>query len=272
MAVIPGITTQQQLTQTTPAETSRSTLGQDDFLTLLVAQMQNQDPLNPADATEFTAQLAQYSQLEQLFNLNESMDQLSVAQNNSQRISALSLIGKEVLVEGSSFSLADASVELGYRVDGLVGDAELQIHNAEGKSVAAIALSDLTEGNHTLTWNGKDDQGNPLEPGTYSAIIKASTAGDGDDASVVPLVRTEVTGVNLEGAAPMLVTTTGEYTIEAIHGAFDASGLPAAASSPEDGDDAAHQTAETATTQESVSAATDGAGIIESESDQSTPT
>ncbi len=87
------------------AATPENTLGQDEFLTLLVAQLQNQDPLNPTDATEFTAQLAQYSQLEQLFNLNDAMDGLSAAQTSSQKVSALSLIGKEVVVEDSHFPL-----------------------------------------------------------------------------------------------------------------------------------------------------------------------
>ena len=84
-------------TAATAAKTD-NTLGQDQFLTLLVAQLQNQDPLNPTDATEFTAQLAQYSQLEQLFNLTDAMDGLTAAQTSSQKVSALSLIGKEVVV------------------------------------------------------------------------------------------------------------------------------------------------------------------------------
>jgi flagellar basal-body rod modification protein FlgD len=100
-----GNTTAASSAATTSAATKSKTLGQTDFLNLLVAQLKNQDPLNPSDPTEFTSQLAQYSQLEQLFNLNDSMGNLTTAQNNSQRLSSLALIGQEVVVEDSDFAL-----------------------------------------------------------------------------------------------------------------------------------------------------------------------
>ena len=172
MTTIPGITN----TSTTTASktTSKaSALGQEQFLTLLVAQLQNQDPLNPTDATEFTAQLAQYSQLEQLFNLNDSMDQLATAQNNSERLSALSLIGQDVVVEESEFTLGAEPVQIGYKIDGTVTDANLLIKNSSGKTVATLAAKDLSAGNHYLTWDGKDSSGNTLAPGKYSITIDA---------------------------------------------------------------------------------------------------
>ena len=87
------------------ADKGNDIMGKEDFLTLLVAQLQNQDPLNPDDPTEFTAQLAQFSSLEQLFNLNESMDKVATSVNDSQKLSALSMIGKEVAYADSEFTL-----------------------------------------------------------------------------------------------------------------------------------------------------------------------
>lgn len=219
MTTVAGTTNTSSNTATT-SSAKTSALGQDQFLTLLVAQLQNQDPLNPADATEFTSQLAQYSQLEQLFNLNDSMEQLATAQNNSERLSALTLIGQDVVVENSEFTLGKESVEIGYKVDGTVTDVDLLIKNSDGKTVATLSASDLSEGNHFLTWDGKNSSGTALDPGTYSIQISAKN-GTTASASVSPLVRSEVTGIDLSGSEAKIVTALGEYAISAIHGAYD---------------------------------------------------
>lgn len=242
---------------TVKTEEKKDALGQDEFLTLLVAQLQNQDPLNPTDATEFTAQLAQYSQLEQLFNLNDSMDSLATAQNNSERLSALSLIGQKVVVEGSQFSLGQGPAELGYQVSGPVTEIELQISNSSGQTVATIPVEDLSEGQHTITWDGRNQQGQLLDPGTYELSIRAQSTEEGAPAAVAPLVRAEVTGVDLTGSEAMVVTTSGTYNISAIHGAYNS---PAEESEPGDGGETSSQAEET---DQQVSDATDGAGIIE---------
>jgi flagellar basal-body rod modification protein FlgD len=208
---------------TTTATTSKTNaLGQDQFLTLLVAQLQNQDPLNPADATEFTTQLAQYSQLEQLFNLNDSMDQLTTAQNNSDRLSALNLIGQDVVVEESEFALGSDPVQVGYKVDGTITSANLVIKNSSGKTVATLTAKDLSEGNHYLTWDGKDSSGNKLAAGNYSISIAAGGT-EGTSATVTPLVRSKVTGIDLSGTEAKIVTALGEYKISSIHGAYNSS-------------------------------------------------
>jgi len=205
---------------TTSKTTSKTqTLGQSDFLNLLVAQLKYQDPLNPSDPTEFTSQLAQYSQLEQLFNLNDSMGALSTAQNNSERLSALSLMGQDVVVEGSDFNLAKDAVQIGYKVDGAATAVKLNIQNAKGKTVATLNANDVSEGNHFLTWNGKDSSGNALDPGTYSIVIDATSAS-GTSATVSPLVRSQVTGVDLSGSEAQIVTKLGEYKVSSIFGAY----------------------------------------------------
>lgn len=91
MSYIEGIN--QAVTASTQSQSSDTTstddiMGKEDFLTLLVTQLQNQDPLNPDDPTEFTAQLAQFSSLEQLFNINESMDEVVSSVSDSQKLSA----------------------------------------------------------------------------------------------------------------------------------------------------------------------------------------
>lgn len=208
-------------TATASTTTSKTkTLGQSDFLNLLVAQLKYQDPLNPSDPTEFTSQLAQYSQLEQLFNLNDSMTSLATAQNNSERLSALSLIGQEVVVEGADFTLGEKEVQIGYKVDGSATGVKLRIENSSGKTVATLTANDLAAGNHFLAWNGKDSAGNQLPPGKYTIEADVTTA-KGQTATVTPLVRAEVTGIDLSSSVPEIVTALGEYKVTAIHGAYN---------------------------------------------------
>jgi flagellar basal-body rod modification protein FlgD len=234
----------------------QKTLGQDDFLTLLIAQLQNQDPLNPSDPTEFTAQLANFSQLEQLFNLNDSMDKLAESQNNSERLSALSMIGKEILAEGSTFTLGDESVEIGYKVDGSAAEIQLHIQNSTGRRVATLYPTELTAGNHFVTWQGMDENGEHLPAGKYTIVVEAQSSGEGETVGVSPLIRADVTGVDLGDGGAVLITDVGEFSMATIHGVYDSN---TAGTAPGEGEQASAEE----NTSEDVSAATDGAGIVE---------
>jgi flagellar basal-body rod modification protein FlgD len=208
-------------TATTAATTTSATktLGQSDFLSLLVAQLKNQDPLNPSDPTEFTSQLAQYSQLEQLFNLNTSLATLTTAQSSSEKLSALSLIGQDVVVAGNNFTLKDSPVQIGYKTDGTATSLSVQVQDSTGKTVATLPTNGLSAGNHFLTWDGKDASGNMLTPGTYSIALTAKNSS-GAAATVSPLVRTTVTGVDLTASEAQIVTGVGQFKVSAIQDAL----------------------------------------------------
>ncbi len=238
------------------ADGKNQTLGQDDFLKLLVAQLQNQDPLNPSDPTEFTAQLANYSQLEQLFNLNDSMDKLAQSQNNSERLSALSMIGKEVLVEASSFNLGEGSVDIGYKVDGTASEIQIQIQDSTGRRVATLDATELTAGNHSITWQGVGETGEHLPAGQYTIVIESKSAGEGETVGVTPLVRTDVTGVDLGDGGAVLITDVGEFSMADIHGVYEANSTTNDLKNEE-------QTTDRGNSEENISGATDGAGIVD---------
>ncbi len=220
-----------EINQTVASNTSQSpsaadnsaVMGKQDFLTLLVAQLQNQDPLNPDDPTEFTAQLAQFSSLEQLFTLNEGMAELAAAQTGSQRLSALSLIGKEVTYFSSDFQFNGEPVELGYQLDGLASDVQLIIQTSGGATVKTIQASDLTPGNHFLSWDGTDMNNIPVAHGDYKVILQASSSGENSTIAAAPLIRSEVTGVDLSttGEGTHLLTQAGEVSLRDILGVYD---------------------------------------------------
>ncbi|OQX20194.1 MAG: hypothetical protein BWK76_02270 [Desulfobulbaceae bacterium A2] len=202
---------------------SSVTLGKEEFLTLLVAQLQNQDPLNPSDPTEFTAQLAQFGQLEQMMNLNTSMESLITAEANSQILSTFSLIGKEVLVEGSAIQVEKQgdTTEIGYTLDNTASSLTILIKDDSGNTVRTLNATSLDTGTHSLTWDGKDDSGKDVKAGKYSLVLQAESATEGTSVAATTLVRTEVTGVDLSSSTTKLETPVGQFSLASVHGVYD---------------------------------------------------
>ena len=209
-------------TSSSSTDSSRSTAAmlKDDFLTLLVAQLQNQDPLNPEDSTQFTTQLAQFSSLEQLFNLNDSMNNMATANANAARFSTLSTMGKDVSYPASSFEYNGGSMDIGYLLDGQAKDVTLGLQ-CNGVTVTTIKGSELTSGAHFLTWDGLTADGKTAPTGTYKIIVEAKAA-DGQSVSVQSLVKSEVTGVDLTGDyGGTLITAAGSVGFSSIIGVYD---------------------------------------------------
>lgn len=195
-------------------------MGKEDFLSLLVAQLKNQDPLNPDEPTEFTAQLAQFSSLEQLFTLNESMETLVASNSNSDRFSTLNTIGKDVAYQSSSLDFNNEPVEIGYKIDEQAASATLSLqHN--GVVVKTFQGEELSPGNHFITWDGTTDDGVQAAPGNYTIVVHAQATGE-KGIGIAPLIKSEVTGVDLEGeAGGTLVTRAGEVSFTSILGVYD---------------------------------------------------
>ncbi|HID01942.1 MAG TPA: flagellar hook assembly protein FlgD [Desulfobacterales bacterium] len=201
-------------------------MGKEDFLTLLVAQLQNQDPLNPDDATEFTSQLAEFSSLEQLQNLNESMESLASAQQQADKFATMGLMGQEVVYADSKFTFDGDPVKVGYQLDGTASSVTMTIQDEAGSTVATLHPTELKKGDHFLEWDGLDSEGNELPAGKYNIVLQASAAGDGNTIAVSPLVQSEVTGVDFSNSS-------GEAMIHTLAGAEISAGLIIAVYQPE---------------------------------------
>ncbi len=198
----------------------KASMGKEDFLKLLVAQLQNQDPLNPEDSTEFTSQLAQFSSLEQLENLNSGMESLVKSTENSDRFTTLNTIGKEVAYQSDSFTFKGDPVTVGYQIDDNASAVTLALQ-LNGTTIATLNGQDLEKGNHYLTWNGLTADGEKAPAGEYSIVISAK-ATEGKNVGVLPLVRSEVTGVDLDGkSGSTLITETGEILYKNILGVYE---------------------------------------------------
>jgi len=200
----------------TSTATDLNTLDKVDFLTLLVAQMENQNPLEPQDSTEFIAQMAQYSALEQQISSNEKLDSINeqisglVNANN-----AFNLLGREVVAATDSFSLAGGEVDLGIRLDTAAADATLNVLDDSGAVVASFALGELAAGDHFVSWDGTDASGTALPSGSYT--LSAS----GVDATT--LIRTTVDGVREDSSGgTLLATAAGDFYMDEVSAVYAA--------------------------------------------------
>ncbi|MCA3244215.1 MAG: hypothetical protein INF43_02785, partial [Alphaproteobacteria bacterium] len=148
----------------------------DTFLKLLVAQLKNQDPLNPLDGTQFTGQIAQFSSLEQQINSNNYLKQLVTERDFGEQNLANSYLGKQVLGPGNLFSREGTATPLGYEVGKGATKVTLEIIDNSNGQVVRTINGDPKEGIKTLTWDGKNDNGQAVTGNSFTLRVRAADA------------------------------------------------------------------------------------------------
>lgn len=181
--------------------------AQDRFLTLLVTQMRNQDPLNPLDNAQITTQLAQISTVSGIEKLNTTLQALSTSFGTNQAIQAATMVGHDVLVPGSTLALVDGAASAGLELQAAAEKVLVTIRDAAGKALHSVDLGAHPAGFIGLQWDGVTDSGATAADGVYSFSVAAlngdkkvaaSTLGVGRVDSVIPSgqsVLLNVTGV-----------------------------------------------------------------------------
>src|SRR5690606_31412781 len=173
--------------------------AQDRFLTLLITQLQNQDPLNPMDNAQITSQMAQLSTVHGIGQLNDTLLSLAGQIDMSQSMQAAGLIGKGVLVPGSKVALGGQGASrqatpFGVDVVSAAEQLAVTIHDGAGSVVRKLEFGPQPVGVVSLQWNGKADGGVDLPDGAYA--IQATASGkDGASVPVVPLTYGMVSSV-----------------------------------------------------------------------------
>lgn len=181
-------------------------MGKDAFLELLVTQLQCQDPLNPMDSTAFTAQLAQFSSLEQLNNVNKNLEYSQLYQASINNSQAVSFIGKEITATGDSISINNgAPASLSFELDAAANEVVVNIYDSSDNLVKIMTPGAIESGEQTMEWDGTDNNGNAVADGEYQFEIMAYDSS-GESVNATTYTTGQVKGVTFkDGIAGLLV-------------------------------------------------------------------
>lgn len=180
----------------------------DRFLRLLVAQMSNQDPLNPLDNAQVTSQMAQINTVTGINGLSDAVERLLAQFAHLEGMQAAQLTGRDVLVKSSALTLtADAPAHGGFMLEAPAERVKVEIANGAGEVVRTITLDEQPEGLNGFEWDGLTDWGSKAPAGRYEAVVTAHAAGK--DTSVDVLMWRRVQAVRQDSAGAQLVLSDG---------------------------------------------------------------
>lgn len=186
-------------TSTSSSSSSAGAMSQSDFLKLMVAQLQAQDPTNPVDNQQFASQMAQFSTLSATQDLNTTVSslasQLTTASQTNQVLSSANLVGRNVMVPATTTAYDGSTATKGAVNVATAGAVVIKITDASGNAVRTINLGTQSEGLSQFTWDGKDDSGKAVAAGTYT--LAATDAGT----SANTFISGNVTGVGYGGSS-----------------------------------------------------------------------
>lgn len=188
---------------TNPLGASRATDIQDRFLTLLVTQLKNQDPLSPMDNAQITTQLSQISTVSGIDKLNDTVSSLAAALATTSTMSGAAMIGRQVVTPGSTLTLADkksaGAVELTEGAD----QVTVTIVGPAGDVVRRLELGPSAAGLQAFTWDGTAQDGRQAKDGTYTFMVDAMRAGK--TVSAATHIVGSVTGIGVSDKEPSLI-------------------------------------------------------------------
>jgi flagellar basal-body rod modification protein FlgD len=194
-------------TSTTSAGATK-TLGKEDFMKMLVAQLKNQNPLNPMDGTDFATQLAQFSSLEQLTNLNTQIKTQGVNQLTLGYAQSVNMIGKDVIAQnGNTVTVDGSSVDLNYQLADAASRINISIYDQDGRLVKTIEDGGKETGMNKTTWNCGD-----MPQGAYTFQVIGSR-DDGSYTTANPLMSGKVTAVHFKNNAITLTVNGQELAL-----------------------------------------------------------
>jgi flagellar basal-body rod modification protein FlgD len=201
------------------AKPDQNAANEDRFLRMLIAQLKNQDPLNPLDNAQVTTQMAQISTVEGINRLNATLSAFATSMGGQQALQATTMVGRQVLATGNTLTLAEGSSHGGYLLDGPADGLKLTVKSAAGTVVYSAELGAQQAGLHVFSWDGITDNGTPAAPGAYTFEVSARQGKDSVAAETLTLGR--VDGVTpKDGGAKLSVGSLGEVDFAAIKHIF----------------------------------------------------
>jgi flagellar basal-body rod modification protein FlgD len=209
IAAVTGSSTKPQTAQDVTDAT------QERFLKLLMAQMRNQDPLNPLDNTQVTSQLAQLSTVTGINKLSELMQGLTNSYAQTQSLQATNLIGRGVLTEGSSMILSQGAGLAGFELASAADQVVIQVKDSGGNVIHATNLGAQNAGTSVFQWDGVRDDGTKAPDGVYR--FEVSALANGQAVAATRLSHGTVASVSLNGSEAQLnLLNLGAVTLAQI--------------------------------------------------------
>ncbi|HVU05606.1 MAG TPA: flagellar hook capping FlgD N-terminal domain-containing protein [Polyangiaceae bacterium] len=209
-----SVTSTQSTTQDVGSIASAMTggkgMGKDDFLKLLVAQLKNQDPLAPQDNTQFVAQLAQFSSLEQSMGINDRLDALTAQFKGLSNTGDIGLVGSTIAARGNLITVdgSGAGAQLSFTLGAASDSTKIGITDSTGRTVRTLDIGKHAAGIVRVMWDGRDDTGIVQPAGTYAVTVQAKTA-DGGGVSVDQQSTGVVKAISFDKGYPVLELDSG---------------------------------------------------------------
>jgi flagellar basal-body rod modification protein FlgD len=183
-------------------------MDKDAFMKLMLAQMKNQDPTNPMQSHEMAAQLAQFTSVEQMQNMNKNLEEMKMAQRPTESFQALNYIGKAVSGDSSKIlrQKGDTFHDVSFQLTNNADEVEVKIKNANGEVIRKEVLGGLKQGDNVWNWNGQDERGHSVASGDYTVIVEAKNAGA--KVGVKTDFSGTISGINYTNEGPVLMVGT----------------------------------------------------------------
>lgn len=175
-----------------------------DFMTLMIAQLENQNPLDPQDGAEFLSQLAQFNTVEGLQTLNTNVSDLETHLRSSQALQATALVGRQVRVE--------SQIGVLYEQGGVTGmidlpqstnNMQVAINDMNGQLVRQMDLQTQAAGEVPFGWDGTDESGNRMPPGVY--VVKATADQEGEATNLNTYLDSNVDSVTIGNTSEIIL-------------------------------------------------------------------
>ncbi|MCR9104346.1 MAG: flagellar hook assembly protein FlgD [Gammaproteobacteria bacterium] len=193
------------------APSSPAELGQEDFLELMVAQLENQDPTQPMDNFEFLSQIAQFGTVDGIQGLQQGFAELSGILYANQTLQAAGLVGSNVVTE-SNLGTLSAEAPLAATVDlpSASSEVTLYVQDTAGRLVHSRTLGAVNAGELGVQWDGMDNDGNPMPPGEYRVSAEAVIGGQVQAVSVYAHAQVESVTIDQANASVTLNLVGGD--------------------------------------------------------------
>jgi flagellar basal-body rod modification protein FlgD len=206
-----GLTSNRE--QNKKEDSDPASVGQDQFLELMMAQLKNQDPTSPQDNGEFMTQMATFSQAQGMKELTETFTNLAEDLSSNQALQASSMIGRSVLAPGESVRFDGENAAGGaIQLDSSAQDVSVSVYDSSGQEVRNMQMGQLPEGRHFFSWDGTDGDGNPLPAGNYQ--ISAEGLQEGENKTLETSVLARVDSVSMgSGGQGMKLNLAGGETL-----------------------------------------------------------